>query len=246
MGGLQCCTGGSLLDADQVIPPVVSQFRYKIRVYFADYEPTENGPAFDNTFYLFWETEEWQTEYDVPQAEAGTLPEDKVNRLTTTFTARDIFGGWGTDWACAQTPAECLERRRNCSYITAFDCGAGPGLGELPPDGRFRLLFATMHAHLGFLRGTLVNKDSGEVLCQSVPEYGAADAAHDEEGYVVSILPCLWNAGGDPSLPPPPVLNLDTTLLSIAEYNSSSHHYGVMALWDMRGAWVPPGPIVHV
>ena len=50
----------------------------------------------------------------------------------------------------------------------------------------------------------------------------------------------VWNAGGDPSLPPPPVLTLNTTLRSVADYNSTHHHYGVMALWEMRGGWVPP------
>lgn len=61
-GGLQCCADGmSLLDEDQPIPPLVSEFRYKIRVYYTEYAPL-HGPAYDNSMYLFWETEEWQTE----------------------------------------------------------------------------------------------------------------------------------------------------------------------------------------
>ena len=66
-GGLQCCYGGmNLLDVDQPIPPLETQYRFKIRVYFTSYQPSALGPAFDTSFYLFWQTEEWQTEYDVP------------------------------------------------------------------------------------------------------------------------------------------------------------------------------------
>ena len=44
-GGLQCCYDGfNLLDADQDIPPLVTSFRFKIRVYFEDYVPVENPP----------------------------------------------------------------------------------------------------------------------------------------------------------------------------------------------------------
>jgi len=244
-GGLQCCYDGmNLLDADQEIPPLVSEFRYKIRIYFTEYHPSPGGPAYDNSMYLFWETEEWQTEYDVPQAPVGTPPEAAIHTLTTSFKGRDLFGGWGSDWSCARSAPECLAKRRNCSYVVSYDCGAGPRKGQLPGDGKFRLLYASIHQHTGMIRGTLINDDTGEVLCRTEPVYGSSDVAHDEDGYAVGNLPCLWNAGGDPNLPPPPVLHLNSTLRSIAEYNSSSYHYGVMSLWEMRGGWVPDYALV--
>ena len=36
---------------------------------------------------------------------------------------------------------------------------------------------------------------------------------------------------------PPPVLGLDTNLLSIKRANSTRYHPGVMAIWQMRGAY---------
>lgn len=237
-GGLQCCYDGmNLLDAEQSIPETVSHFRYKIRMYFIDYRPSFRGPAYDNSMYLFWQTEEWQTEYDIVKAPAGTPPRFAIHTLTTTFKARDLFGGWGTNWACAPTEPQCLLKRRNCSYVMSMGCGAGPSPGQLPGDGKFLLLYASMHQHTGLISGSLINQDTGELLCRTEPVYGKTDTAHDEEGYAVGIMPCLWNAGEDPSMPPPPVLHLDNNLLAIAEYNSSSYHYGVMSLWEMRGKW---------
>lgn len=111
-----------------------------------------------------------------------------------------------------------------------------------------RLLYASIHQHIGMVRGTLLNADTGQLLCRTVPVYGSSDTAHDEEGYAVGNLPCLWDAGQDASLPPPPVIPLNATLMSIAEYNSSTRHYGVMSLWEMRGGWVPKSsrPMFHV
>ena len=67
--------------------------------------------------------------------------------------------------------------------------------------------------------------------------YTASDVALDEEGYAVGIVPCIWDAGGAPTLPPAPVIPLNATLMSIARYNASHAHLGVMSLWEMRGAW---------
>ena len=152
-GGLQCCYDGmNLLDADQPIPPLVTHFRFRIRIYFTDYTPSALGPRYDTSMcvrysaawavaaalhatcyptcrptcadmvlgrqphsqwgarhqhthtrpglclcaaprrYLFWEVEEWQTEYDIRKAPPGTPPQMSMNTLTTTFKAIDLFG----------------------------------------------------------------------------------------------------------------------------------------------------------
>ena len=49
-GGLQCCYDGmNLLDADQPIPPLVTHFRFRIRIYFTDYTPSALGPRYDTS-----------------------------------------------------------------------------------------------------------------------------------------------------------------------------------------------------
>ena len=73
---------------------------------------------------------------------------------------------------------------------------------------------------------------------------------YDERtGLIASIPPCVWGdlhqeeeeekGPSSFSFPSPPVLTADTRLLSIARYNSSgAGHVGVMASWQMRGAYV--------
>jgi len=39
-------------------------------------------------------------------------------------------------------------------------------------------------------------------------------------------------------LPSPPVIYLDTPLLSIKRANNTYKHYGDMASWQMRGAYI--------
>lgn len=75
---------------------------YKWRFYFTDYTPVQHTPV----FHLEWQF--GHIEYDVPQAPAGTAPEDAVHTLTTRFTLNDFMdGGHGancnvqTDYYCA-------------------------------------------------------------------------------------------------------------------------------------------------
>jgi hypothetical protein len=60
---------------------------------------------------------------------------------------------------------------------------------------------------------------------------------YDEPGYI-AIPPCLWGDAAD-GLQEPVLLPLDTTLLSIKQCNSTMHHTGDMAMWQMRGIVVP-------
>merc|ERR1711908_33986 len=100
------------------------------------------------------------------------------------------------------------------------------------------MLYASMHSHVGVISGELVDTTTGATVCKIWPITGKSDTALDEEGYAVAILPCIFDAGGDPSLPEAPVIPLNHTLMSIARYNSSlGGHLGVMSLWEMRGAW---------
>ena len=84
---------------------------------------------------------------------------------------------------------------------------------------------------------------AGELLCKTEPIYGTSDVAHDEEGYAVGIMPCVWNAGGDPSLPPAPVLTLNTTIM-VSDHTEGSQcqHCAsppapVPVAWRPRASW---------
>ena len=72
------------------------------------------GPRFDNAIFLFFQTEEWQTEYDVARAAVGVPATQAVHILTNTFKAEDLLGNWG-------------EPRR--AYLLVITCA--PALGDL-------------------------------------------------------------------------------------------------------------------
>lgn len=211
-GGLQCCDEGMvMLDVDQA-QPYASTYRYRMRWYFEDPELTTERPR--EAFFLFAETEDWQSEFDIPE-----LPAPSVHVLQRTFRAHDLFGGllgWNSP------------HRFNCSRLTTAMCG---GLHEVEAaGGHFELRFAHFHQHVGMIGGTLVNADTGELLCQTKGIYGAGQAPLDEEGYVVAIPPCVWHGTTAPRL------HLDSNLTSTAHYNASIRHLAVMSMWEMRGA----------
>ena len=65
---------------------------------------------------------------------------------------------------------------------------------------------------------------------------GTGDAPMDETDYLW-LPPCQWG-DEDAALRPPPKLGLDTKLRTVKRSNSSVHHYGVMGIWQMRGAYL--------
>ena len=63
----------------------------------------------------------------VPPADPHTPASHAVHVLTTTFQAVNMLGRFSvSSWSCAATPEQCLIKRRDCSYLTQEDCGAGP------------------------------------------------------------------------------------------------------------------------
>ena len=76
VGGLRCCRDGkSLLDADQPVPWPDQYLEYslKFRFYFEEYVPARPAyvPSHQNLVRLYWTTEAFAGEYDVPQCLPG-------------------------------------------------------------------------------------------------------------------------------------------------------------------------------
>ena len=83
-GGLSCCHHQNLLlDKVQTPPEEILSYQMKFRFYYQPYSPpSDNSPAsHENLLRMYYQTEGWAEEYDVPQAPAGTLPEDAVHVL---------------------------------------------------------------------------------------------------------------------------------------------------------------------
>ena len=86
------------------------------------------------------------------------------------------------------------------------------------------------------VRLRLPDADRNELLCRNEPTIGAGQGVHDEKGFVVGIAPSVWGAAAA-GLRPPPRVRLDGNYTSIKRVNSTHGHWGVMALWQMRGAY---------
>merc|ERR1739844_130008 len=80
-GGLSCCHHKNvLLDKDQEQPSDLLTYHLKFRFYFQPYEPeVVTSPAsHQNLVRLYFQTEAWAGEYDVPKADAITPPEMSI------------------------------------------------------------------------------------------------------------------------------------------------------------------------
>ena len=244
-GGLRCCHHlNTLLDADQPDPWPEQPLEYslKFRFWFQDYVPAvaagegaaggrrtaEAGSASHHDLpRLYWQTESFAGEYDVPRGDLG-MPGtdwDEDNQMytytiTSTFAAADIL------YDCPSDPPTCGHSAE------------GDGIGGL------ELVYAGPHCHApSCLFMELWDDDSGALLCRVEPIWGGGRThldKFDEKGYA-AIPPCLWGSGdaeeddGAFVLPKRPYLAFNTTLRSVAVQNSTFGHYGQMASWQMRG-----------
>ena len=238
VGGMECCKDGDvLLDADQEVPPHVDRVRYRWRFYHEEYAPMPTdaagrvanaGGQHVPVFHLEWAVNGCDSggpggnpkncqhiEYDVQRAADGTPPAEQVHTVTSHFKVRDMMAP-------------------NCSVATDFYC-ADEAIAE--KRGGVQLIMAGGHCHSpSCLSLELYNDDTNELLCAITPSMGTGDAPMDETDYLW-LPPCQWGEE-DPALRPPPKLGLDTKLRTVKRSNSSVHHYGVMGIWQMRGAYL--------
>ena len=124
-------------------------------------------------------------------------------------------------------------------FKTPVRCWCAPNWNE---QSDVLLLRAGTHCHApACINETLTVVATGEVLCANRPLYGkGVDPAMDEVAYAVGIPPCYWGVEAKERLRPPPRLSLDTELRLVKYNNNTFYHTGVMAQWQMRGAWVDP------
>lgn len=221
MGGIECCQDGEfLLDADQEIPPFVDEIYFKWRFYFQDYVPNLHQSA----VHLEWALNGCDSggpggnptgcrhiEYDVPKAPAGTPLEERIHTVRSTWQVKDML------YTCDQQK----------DYYCADPARAADGV---------LLVMAGGHCHTpACIDLTLMNADTGELLCIIRPHTGSSGKAHDEPAYIW-LPPCQWGTAEE-GLQKPPLLKLDTNLTSVKRANSTYAHPGVMAIWQMRAVY---------
>jgi len=213
-GGLQCCFDGDfLLDAEQTIPPPVDTFYMKFRFYYETFDPVTVSHR--NLVHIYWQTEAWQGEYDIPQCPPGTPSQECIHTITSR-------------WSLRQLASSTCDERSNPDCIDINQVG----------DKGMNLIYAGAHCHAPMcLEMELYDESTGSLICRNAPIFGKSDKVYDEAGYITGIPPCEWGSASE-GLPSPPVIYLDTPLLSIKRANNTYKHYGDMASWQMRGAYI--------
>jgi hypothetical protein len=144
--------------------------------------------------------------------------------LTLDVTAESNGQGnieYNIDRCPAGTAADCIHI---ASSVQAF--------GSLPTsmnasEYAIDLVYAAGHVHTGAISLELVDGITGQLLCNAKLRYGASEQPGDEAGYLVGIEPCVWN--------PPLRLKVGYPLRTVARYNNSEAHTGVMSLWLTAG-----------
>ena len=221
-GGLFCCHDKSvLLDADQPQPEKIDTWRMKYRFYFEDFTGKQL-----NSFRVWWSTEAYNNEYDVPKSpydclDPATPAANCTHVIRSEFTGRQLVSG-GSACMVHGDP-------NGCASVDRIESEFG---------GRYQLTYAAFHCHApACIKGELWNRDTGELICRNTAEYGTGTEPLNETGYVVGVPPCVWGSAAE-GLKPPPVITLDMNLTTIKHANSTNGHWGVMALWQARGSYL--------
>ncbi|CAJ1331985.1 unnamed protein product [Effrenium voratum] len=166
---------------------------------------------------------------DAPEVKSArrTMQPSCCDATQPKLEERSIFTGGNVEYDVPQcapgTPPEQCEHV--LSNIEFFDVS---GDNASDSEEEFELVHAWGHQHVGGNGLELYKESTGELLCRTHPKYGAGKEAGDERGFVVGIPPCVW---GPPPLKPPPRLRRSDHMRTVARYNSTQSHHGVMSLW---------------
>lgn len=221
-GGLRCCSHKRImLDADQEIRPELLRYHMKFRFWFQELKVTDDKPSHINLPRIYYQTEAWAGEYDIPPAFARP--------------GKPIPGYY--NWPLNK-PTPGTTCKGNCP--DGDDCECIHTIVYKWTVSNMRLIYAGGHCHApACITMELYRNDTGhemELLCRQTPVFGKGNVKenkYDERGYI-ALPPCLW--GDDEGLNPSILLPPNTPLVSI-KHNRNTHmgHYGEMASWQMRG-----------
>merc|ERR1712157_195501 len=90
------------------------------------------------------------------------------------------------------------------------------------------LVYAVGHLHVGGLSLDLYDDETGELICHSALTYRTGLEAGNEAHYLTGMSDCVFD--------PPLKMKRETVVRTIARYNNTVAHHGVMALWLMQVA----------
>lgn len=206
----------------------------KYRFYFEEYTNQTNS------FRVWWSTEATNNEYTVPKSvyncnDPTTPAENCTHVLKSQFQARDILRGC----MVSGDPSACGDEN---TIATMY-------------GGKFRLTYAAFHCHApACMLGELWNRDTGELICRNVPEYGEGLEPMDEK--VRSSFACLKNrfrshyhsratwleflpACGDPRRKGSPVPQFFTLIRTSHQLSTAIRQTGIGGSWHFGKCELP-------
>jgi len=187
----------------------------------------------ENLLRLYWQTESFAGEYDVPPGASDASP-------GTSWV--DDGGGGAAEGGSGHFEYTISSTFSVRDMVYECDPALDQGGCAFGFEG-LELAYAGGHCHApSCISIELVNLDDGATLCRQTPVWGAGEVLRDpfdELGYA-TLPPCLWGKAGDgdaddAALPPRPFLPFNATLRTVCRQNSTVGHYGQMASWQMRG-----------
>lgn len=218
-GGLRCCENGVFLPEHPDLRGPYSEIRMKMSFGFRD---------------------------EADEAKRPSINVDKTHCCDVTGSMyhngsfHGAGGGGNIEYdipKCASgvSPAKCIHTASTVQTIDYI-----PGVGD-DPDELLELVQATGHLHKAALSLDLIDERSGDVVCRVSPLYGSSNQAGDEKGFLVGLKPCKF---GFPPLSPPPRFRRSDLVRSVAKYNSTEAHTGVMSLWLLKVVRVNTSAII--
>jgi len=221
-GGYRCCEHGVFLT-EQIPDPREAPDRIQAKFTFEYYVPDAQELAKGAV-----ET----TSPHCCDASSPSLEGDDVNK-----PQQHRFGNLEYDvppCPSGTAPGDCVH---TASSVEHFSWSPGQD-----PEEELELVHAWGHQHIAGLDLRLYKNSTGELLCHTRPRYGSGHVSGDERGFVVGIPPCVW---GPPPLPPPPRLRRRDLMRTVARYNATEKHHGVMSLWLLTAAPLTKHAIVQ-
>lgn len=213
-GGYRCCQHGVFLTEDVPDPAVpADQIQAKFTFeYYSEEAPELAAGAIATTSPACCD------------ATAVAVSADELGRR------RGRFGNLEYDVPKCSSDTLPEQCEHVVSTVEYFDL---TNSSRYDPNEEFELVHAWGHQHVAGIGLELFKESTGELLCRTRPEYGNGTNAGNETGFVVGIPPCVW---GRPPLAPPPRLRRRDLVRTVARYNSTEKHTGVMALWILTSA----------
>eukprot|EP00927_Polykrikos_kofoidii_P085241 TRINITY_DN9214_c0_g1_i1.p1 TRINITY_DN9214_c0_g1~~TRINITY_DN9214_c0_g1_i1.p1 ORF type:complete len:506 (+),score=55.98 TRINITY_DN9214_c0_g1_i1:70-1518(+) len=147
-------------------------------------------------------------------------------------------------------PTECLFVTESVQPLGHFHDESNPQNHVSPSKQAgdlIDLVFAAPHLHFAGVKMELIDHETNQTVCEKERGdiakgviYGNGTEPGNEKGYLVGLMPCVWNGSVSRRY------RRDHLFRSRSTYDATSSHTGVMSLWLMSVSAVPKEALLFV